>query len=517
MPVCTAVVSSEAASVSRLYAAALKDRGYRITNPDPLPTTHSPLPASHASFKTMERAESSTAEKALQINLDGRTFGTFAEIGGGQEVVRWFFRVGKASATVAKSISAYDTTVSDEIYGRADHYVSRGRLTAMLDYEYRLLVKRLDEKRGERSCFFAFCETVATRIQKGRIGGHGWIGIRFQAQPRTEPSDVMLHVQLLDALPSAEQEALGILGVNLIYSAFYEQNPERIVACLMDDLNRKRIEVDMIKFSGPAFAGVDNRLMSLQLIEQGLTSAVMFDERGDVIQPSEVLSGKSVLIERGSFRPVTNITLDMIERARAQISDTVPSESVVVMEMTLKNLMSDSVIDHRDFLARVDTLVALGKMVMISDYERFDQVTAYLRRYTQALIGMVMGMPLLQEIFDEKYYAELDGGILEGLGRLFKGAVKLYVYPMKRAPGGDVCTTESLEIPNKLKHLYSYVCENGYLEPIRDFQDDQLHVSPRDVLAEIQSGEPGWETLVPPEVAAMIKQKDLFGYSGESA
>src|SRR5207244_2711251 len=151
--------------------------------------------------------------------------------------------------------------------------------------------------------------------------------------------------------------------------------------------------------------------------------------------------------------------------------------------------------------ARVDTLAALGKMVMVSDYERFDQVTAYLRRYTEALVGMVIGMPLLQEIFDEKYYTELDGGILEGLGRLFKGAVQLYVYPMRRAPGGDVCTAETLDIPHKLKHLYSYICENGYLEPIRDFQDDQLHVSPRDVLAEIQSGKPGWESLVPAEVA----------------
>ncbi len=467
----------------------------------------------------MERERPTTHEKALQINLDGRVFGTFAEIGAGQEVVRWFFRVGRAAATVAKSISAYDTTVSDEIYGPADQYVSRRRLVAMLDREYSLLLRRLGAKRGEKSCFFAFSETVATHSRPHQPGGHGWLGIRFQEHPRAEPSEIMLHVQLLDSVPSAEQEALGILGVNLIYSAFYEQKPELIIGCLMDDLTRARIEVDMIKFSGPAFAGVDNRLMSLQLIEKGLTNAVMFNESGEVIQPSEVLAGRPVVIERGSFRPVTNITLDMIERARMQVQYESPAgfpDSVVLMEITLKNLMSDNVIDHRDFLARVDILGALGKMVMISDYQRFDQVTAFLRRYTGAQIGMVVGMPVLQEIFDEKYYTELDGGILEGFGRLFKGPVKLYVYPMRRAPGGDVCAADSLEIAHKLKHLYSYVCENGFIEPIRDYQDDQLHVSPRDVLSEIQSGEPGWESLVPAHVAEMIKQQNLFGYRGVS-
>jgi hypothetical protein len=457
----------------------------------------------------------STEQKALRVNLDGDKFGTFAEIGAGQEVVRWFFHVGRASATVAKSISAYDTTVSDDIYGPTDHYVSRHRLEAMLDHEYGLLLNRLDRKRGDKTEFFSFAATVATRSRQSRRGGHGWLGLRFQTEPREEPSDLLVHVQLLDALVSAEQEALGIFGVNLIHSAFYfYRDPGALLDRLMDGLDRRRIEVDTIKFSGPAFARVDNRLMSLQLVERGLTDAAMFTAGGEVLQPSEVLSNKPVLIERGSFRPVTNVTLDMVDSALAQLkSDPRVGgvDPVVLMEMSLHNLMTEQVIDHKDFLARADTLGALGRMVMISNYPRFDQVTSYLRAYTRARIAMVIGLPTLHEVFEEKYYAELGGGILEGLGRLFQGPVKLYIYPMKESEDSPLIGTDGLQVASNLRHLYQHLLENGFIEQIRHVREDQLHVFPGSVLVQIQAGAAGWEELVPAPVAALIKKGGLFG------
>src|SRR5579862_4512036 len=359
-------------------------------------------------------------------------FGTFAEIGAGQEVVRWFFHAGRASATVAKSISAYDTSVSDELYGATDHYVSRKRLESMLAHEFDLLRKWSDPKRGEQTAFFVFADTAATRHD---LGGHAWVGLMFQTEPRSEPSEIIAHVELRDITTAAQQRALGILGVNFIHAAlFLHQQPDKLVGSLMDSLRRGSVEVDLIRFSGPAFQGTDNRLMSLQLVEQELTDAVMFTVDGEVEQASEVISGKSVLLERGTFRPVTNVTREMLDSALAQLKQdpqAKPGDLAVLMEMTLNNLLSGKVVDHQDFLARVDTLGALGKMVMISNHTRFDQVISYVRKYTQERISLVLGAPTLIEIFNEKYYADVAGGLLEGLGRLFRGGVTLYVYPMK--------------------------------------------------------------------------------------
>ena len=355
----------------------------------------------------MAEESGSTRPKALKINLDGRKFGTFAEIGAGQEVARWFFHAGKAAGTIAKTISAYDMAVSDALYGSTQHYVSRQRLEAMLASEFASLVERLDQTRGEHTAFFVFADTSATQTHSHRPAGHSWLGVRFQTEPRGEPSDIILHVEMLDPVTVSQQEALGLAGVNLIYGAFYyADDTTHLIASLMDDLSRRRIEVDMIKFSGPAFAQVDNRLMSLQLVQQGLTDAAMFTADGEVVEPAEVLYKKPVMIERGSFRPVTNVTLEMLDRAVRQLQQDSPDaqDLVAIMEMTLNNLMSEQAIDHQDFLARVDILGALGKMVVISNYTRFDRVTSYLRRYTQNWIGMAMGVPTLREVFEEKYY-----------------------------------------------------------------------------------------------------------------
>lgn len=457
-----------------------------------------------------------TGQKALSLNLDLNKIGTFAEIGAGQEVARWFFHAGKASGTVAKSISAYDMAMSDAIYGPTVRYVSRERLEAMLDREFALLVERLSPKRGGNTRFFAYADTVATRSYRQHRQGHGWLGMRFQAEPCAEASEIIIHVELLDSVSTAQQEALGMIGVNLVYGAFYyAHDPALLIASLMDGLNRHRIEIDMIRFAGPAFAGIDNRLMSLQLVEQSLTDATLFTAAGEVVQPSEVLYGRPVVIERGSFRPITNVTLDMLERTLRQLQQdpSVTGEPAVLMEITLDNLTEASQVNHQDFLARTEILGALGKMVLISDYARFDQVTSYLRGYTKNWIAMIVGLPTLQQIFEDKYYAALDGGLLEGLSNLFRGPVRLYVHPTRGSAGAAIATVDDAAIAPRYRRLYQYFQENRYIEAIRQFDTGQLHISPAEVLRNLQSGDAAWETMVPPPAAALIKQNGYFGYS----
>ncbi len=457
-----------------------------------------------------------THQKALHINLDAKKYGTFAEIGAGQEVARWFFHVGGAAGTVAKTISAYDMGVSDAIYGPCERYVSRRRLQAMLDYEYRLAVERLAATRGSKSQFFALADTVATRSFTRHEDGQGWLGVRFQTECHGEPSEIIVHVRLLDKEPVREQEALGIFGVNLLFAAFYQyQDPPGLIGALLDNLDRERIEVDMIRFAGPAFSGVDNRLMSLQLVQQGLTDATMFTADGEVVQPADALYKKAVLVERGSFRPIINTTLDMLERAQEQILQEPEMKGetpVVLMEMTLRNLLSESGIDHQDFLARVDILGALGKTVMISNFGRYYRLAAYLSRYTHKRTGIVLGIPSLKEIFDEKFYTDLEGGLLESLGKLFRNEVKLYVYPWLDPADGKVVTAENLEVAPNLRKLYDYLLENGSIRPVTRHNIEYLPIFSRDVLAKIQCGNREWEKMVPAAVVAIIKQNRFFGY-----
>src|SRR5437763_2834742 len=297
-----------------------------------------------------------THSKALQINLDPRWYGTFAEIGAGQEVVRWFFRVGGAAGTVAKSMSAYDMQVSDAIYGHADRYVSRGRLQAMLDREFDLDVERLGPDRGEDTSFFAFADTVVARSYRGTAECHGWMGIKFQSRANDQPSQAVMHVRMLDEEASAQQEALGIVGVNLCYGAFFLSHvPEELVESLLDSLTTRRIEIDMIEFSGIEFRNVDNRIMSLKLVQLGLSGAAMFGPSGEVLQPSEILRKRPILVERGSFRPVTKVTIDMIDSARERFAaepEVEGDEVVELMEITMRNLLEGGKIDLNDFLAR---------------------------------------------------------------------------------------------------------------------------------------------------------------------
>lgn len=456
-----------------------------------------------------------TNQKALRINVDARRYGTFAEIGAGQEVARCFFRAGGAAGSVAKTISAYDMAVSDAIYGPTDRYVSRQRLAAMIEYEYNLLRERLDKPRGDKTAFFAFANTVATRREEG----HGWLGIRFQIEPRSGPSEIFIHVRMLDKETVRQQEALGVIGVNLIYGTFYfHQEPEALIRSLLDNLTWERVEVDMIRFAGPAFARVDNRLMALQLVRQGLTEAAMFTAQGEAVQWAEVLYKKPVLVQRGSFRPVTTATLDVLERAHEQFRREPSLENeapVVLMEMTLRHLTMDDAIDPVDFLQRADTLSALGKTVLISNFRRFHRLAAYLSRYTKRPLGLALGASYLKEIFDESFYNESEGGLLGGLGQLFKNPARLYVYPSLNLETGQLTTAENFPAPPHLKHLYAHLLENRFIQGILNFDRELLPIRRRDVLAKILSGDPAWESLVPPPIVQLIKRDHLFGYKSQ--
>ena len=384
--------------------------------------------------------ESDTHQKALRINLDPRWYGTIAEIGAGQEVVRWFFRVGGAAGTIAKSISAYDMAVSDAVYGKADRYVSSGRLQGMLDKELQLNVERLDQERGDENCFFAFADTVVARSYRGGNECHGWMGVKFQSQPHDEPSQIVMHVRMLDVEAFAQQEALGIVGVNLMYGAFFHHHePDKLIESLLDRLTTGRIEIDMIEFRGIEFRGVDNRLMALKLVQLGLSGVAMFGPDREVLQPSEVLRKKAVLVERGSFRPPTHVNLDMLETARARFeADPAVAGKPVLMltEITMRNLLAGGAadVDRRDFLARAELLAACGMTVLITDYFDYYRLAAYIAERTTERIGIVMGVPSLIDLFDEKNHAQLPGGILESFGRLFKNDLKLYVYPLQPSP-----------------------------------------------------------------------------------
>jgi len=468
-----------------------------------------------------QELELDTHQKALKINLDPRWYGTFAEIGAGQEVVRWFFRVGGAAGTVAKSMSAYDMTVSDAIYGSGDRYVSKSRCQSMLDREYGLNVERLAPQRGDTTAFFAFADTVVARSYQGGNECHGWMGLKFQSRPHDEPSQIMMHVRMLDAEASLRQEALGIVGVNLLYGGFFlHHEPEQLVERLLDKLTTGRIEIDMIEFSGIEFRAVDNRLFALKLVQLGLSGAAMFSESGEVIQPSEVLYKKAVLVERGSFRPPTHVNFDMLECALQKIKEdpTMAGKEVMpIFELTMRNLLAGGKdVDRRDFLARVDLLAACGMTVLISDYFEYYRLAAYLSWRTKERIGIVMGVPSLIELFDEKYYTALPGGILESFGRLFKHNLKLYIYPLLDSASGKTITKDTMQVTPELSKLYGYLADRGSFIDLDNYNPEFLSIFSRDVLAKISKGDTAWETMVPTEVADLIKKRCFFDYCPKS-
>ncbi len=444
----------------------------------------------------------STYDKALRINLDPAKYGTFAEIGAGQGVADWFFRASATAGTVAKTISAYDMTMSDEIYGKCCRYVSRERVKSMLDHEYNLLEERLSESRGDTSNFFSYCNTVRARGYKDTGECHGWMGIRLQLKPFGPPCDILCHVRLLDKENVDQMSALGIFGVNLIYAAFYHRdNLEDLVESLMDGLDRNNIEVDVLKFLGEEFKFVDNRLCSLQLVQSGLTDAAMFTPDGEVVQPAEVLYKRPIALLRGSFDPVTNLHLDMMDQTKKtffeQLDEKQQERYMGICEISTNNLLRGSAIDHVNFLDRADALQALGKTVLISRCPEFHKIASYLSRYTNQPIAISLSIGLLNELFKEKWSENLAGGILESFGRLFKNQLSLFVYPWKNRKTGELVDTEVFRVEDKLKYLYLYLRENKMILDVECSDEDLLAYTGRDILKMIKKGDNNWKDKVP--------------------
>ena len=464
-----------------------------------------------------------TKQKALAINLDPQIYGSFAEIGAGQDVAANFFKAGASSGTIAKTMSAYDMLFSDAIYGAEEkrRYVSERRLIAMLNREYSLLIERLAAQRSSTTTFFAFSDTVSALNYHKTNVGHGWMGVRFQHTPGGECNDVVLHVKLLDSDNNLQQQAVGILGVNLIYACFkYQENPVLFLLSLMDDLSKDRFQIDMIRFDGPNLNHVDNRLMSLQLVEKGFSDAAVFGPDGKNLQPSEVLYKKHIVVVRGRFRPVINVHLDMLHTGVKQFleePDVEKSKVVVLTELTLQALKERNAdltaeIDKKDFLDRVDILCSLGHTVMISNFHEYYKLVAYLSTMTNLKMGVVLGYPNLEYIFSEGHYNKLPGGILESFAALFSRKVKLFIYPTLR--DGKIQNCEQFQLPPHLMDLYRYLITNDKIEDILDYNRNNLNVQTDTVLQLIKQNAPNWEEYVPPEVATFIKNRGLFGYTG---
>ena len=454
-------------------------------------------------------------QKALEVNLNDTIYGSLAEIGAGQEVARHFFRAGGAAGTIAKTMSAYDMTVSDIIYGKSPsgRYVSEERMLQMLDTEYGTLVDRLKDKRSDSTRFFAFADTVAAKSYSGRGQCHGWLGVRFQHEAGAEPSQIVIHVKMLDKENLQQQEAIGVLGANMIHALYYHLDDIQVfISRLMDYLTKDRLEIDMIRVEGKAFEGIDSRLVSLELVKRGWTQAVIFDSCGQVAQVSDKLYKKHVLAVRGSFRPPTLINIDMMEAGLKQFEKDLGTDALVLPVISMSQLLERGEVDSKDFLARVKILADLGYKVLISKHKDFHQLKDYLFGNTRRKIGFVLGVFNVDEIFNEKRNEDMDGGLLSSLGHIFGEQSQVYIYPMKEE---DVIhTTDNASISDDAKLLLDYLKKKGWVKDLDQANKDVLHIWSREVLEKIASGEKGWESMVPELVAKKVKEKKLFGFKG---
>ena len=462
----------------------------------------------------------SIKQKALRINLNEHIYGTFAEIGAGQETVRQFFRAGGASGTIAKTMSAYDKDFSDAIYGheKDGRYVTESRLKKMLNHEIDLIEDRISRIKHPDKIFFTYANTVATIDFAKRYKGHGWVGIKYQIESYEEYNTIILHIRFKENDARLQQETLGILGTNLIYGAFYKYNePKKLLRYLYDHLDQDQIEIDTINFSGPLFEDVDNRLMSLQLVKNGMTDAVMFDPDGNNVLPARVLYKKNILTLRGSFRPVTKVNMDMFEKAHEMFlkeNRVNPDKTEVIFEITLSNLRAEGEIDEQDFMDRAKLLCSLGQTVLISNFREYYKLVEYYSQYTKGRMGLSMGVQNLIEIFDEKYYRHLSGGILEAFGKLFFKDLRVYLYPMQN-DDGTIINSENLKVHPRMKELYKFFKYNGKVVDITNYNPNILNIFSRKVLGMIANGEEGWQQMLPKGIANIIRKQSLFGCETE--
>ena len=457
----------------------------------------------------------STKDKALRINLNENIYGTFSEIGAGQEVARHFFRAGGASGTIAKTMSAYDKGFSDAIYGIENdlRYVTQSRLTKMLNHEISLLESRVDRAVHTEKMFFSFANTVATIDFAKKYKGHGWMGIKFQTESISEYSEIKLHVRFHLPEAKAQQEILGLMGVNLIYGAYYKHNkPRSLIKYLYDHIDPTIIEIDTINFSGPLFKDVDNRLLSLELIKNGMTQAVMFGPDGKNILPAAELYKKNILTIRGSFRPVTKVNEDMYEKSLKMIKNDkkfTDKNTISIFEITLSNLTSQGELDEQDFLDRAKLLCSMGKTVMITNFQEYYKLSEYFSKYTDKKVFLTMGVDNLIKVFDENYYTDLEGGILEAFSKLFTKNITILLYPMLQK--NKIIDSSNLVVSGSMKNLYKYFVKNLRILDISDYNRTYLSIFSWDVLKKIQSNQKGWESSLPDNVSDLIKEKKLFG------
>lgn len=461
-----------------------------------------------------------TKEKALRVNLDSSIYGSFSEIGAGQDVAVSFFEAGGASGTIALTQSAYDKRVSNAIYGEGKRFVSKGRLMRMLDHDFKNITDKLSDTKASKT-YFAFADTIETINFHKTNQGHGWMGMKFQLKPNKDPNTVVLHVKLHDNDTLLQQKAVGRLGVNLVHACYFETDSiEGFLSSLMDSIDSSRIEIDMFNIEGPDFKEVDNRLISLKMVKMGLTSAAMFGPDGNNVQASEILYRKNILLLRGRFRPPTLVNVDMLLSGYRQfiLDPIVEKKDVLVLcELTLSNLRSDSTeIDEKDFMDRVDILSQLGQTVMITSFQQYYKLTNFLTDVNRGYkIGVLMGVNNLEAIFNPIYYKSLKGGILESFGHLFGRNVKLLIYPATNGDGDGLYNCECLDIDEKLNHLYRFLMESQKIEDLRNVNRNLLTIYSDDVLEMIRTGQDGWEKLVPNKVAKTIKRKKLFGHVSE--
>ncbi|QIR14542.1 TonB-dependent receptor [Shewanella aestuarii] len=462
----------------------------------------------------------STKEKALRLNLDDKKYGTIVEIGAGQEVARNFFVAGAAAGTIAKTMSAYDMKFSDAIYGvqQNGRYVSKGRVLAMMEQEYDLVVERVADVRSRSSRYFSYAATVAAKSFNRDNECHAWCGVRVQMYPGAEPSDIVVHVRMFDDNAEAQQQALGILGVNLIYGSYYYfEDPKTLIDSLTDNMKANRIEIDSIEFKGPYFEDIDNRAKNIHLIRSWKTRAVMFKPDGSVGVPAEMLYKKNVLTIRGSFKPVTKLNVDMIEqgqKAFGEIEDVNSDNTVLIAEISLNDLQGhDANMTEKDILERVRLLNLLGYNVLVSDYTRYFSLRAYFRQFTNLQIGIVVGMINIKQIFDVEFYRGLEGGILEGFGKLFPDNTRLYVYP-ELNDKGELNDLSNVHVPDNLRYLYRHLLDNGFIRGIETSNIELFSIYSREILKQIGRGPGEWQQALPENVAEEIMTNKLFGYRG---
>jgi len=465
-----------------------------------------------------EKVILTAGQKALRINLDNSIYGSFVEIGAGQEVARNFFKAGSASRTIAKTMSAYGKDFSDAIYGKEknERYVCKERLENMLKKEYDLLEERLNKKDYDGVKFFAFADTVSTINFEKTVKGHGWIGLRFQSKHDEKPSDFIIHVHLNDQDAKLQQETIGIIGTNLLHSCFTEKDPKQILKNIYDNLSKDQFEINMVEVIGPAFKHTDNRLLSLTLVKEKMTNAVIFTPDGMSQHPSDILHKKNIITIRGSFRPVTKVNIDMLQRGIKNFKENkkVKAENIqILFEITLSNLRADGEVNEQDFLDRADILCSLGYTVMISNYKKYYKLIEYLSQFTKSRMGLILGVDSLIGMFEEKYYRNLNGGIMEAFGIILTRDIKFYLYPYKPDKKTELLNSKNIPIHPRVKDLYRYLQSNGRIEDL-EYNPNILSIFSKDILKKIKRCDEGnWEDSVPDGIADIIKEKNLFGSS----